>query len=313
MVGGAAPAVARSEGSRTVEPLSQPPLTAFGSSGPRRWLPLRPVVCQHRRESQRLILAVAGRVRTGSAVVLGAGRCQEIPLAELAGRFESVTLNDVARPPLDVALAGLPSEQAGRVRLRVDDLTGSTAAFLEGVAAYLGRTEDPAEAVEGLAQLADAARPAMPPWGAAHDLVIASCVLCQLHNVACNGAMTRFDARFPGHGPLLRQSRRWVQAVYDLARRMEEAFITGLLGLLAPGGRLYLSETIHGCFVHLSAAGGWMTEGSYRMTRTTRLADYLDARFRVEEQGQWAWVADPPGEGQVGRVYSVQGLMLSAG
>jgi hypothetical protein len=100
--------------------------------------------------------------------------------------------------------------------------------------------------------------------------------------------------------------------MYGLAHRMEVAFIDSLPGMLAPNGRIFLSETVQGCFLHPSPDGQWMTDGMYRMTRTTQLRDYIDDRFRVEHHGKWVWVMEPATEnGQVGRLYNVQALVLS--
>jgi hypothetical protein len=55
-----------------------------------------------------------------------------------------------------------------------------------------------------------------------------------------------------------------------------------------------------------------MTDGMHRTTHTTQLRDYLDDRFRVEQQGKWTWVILPDeGAGKTGRLYNVRALTLS--
>jgi len=94
---------------------------------------------------------------------------------------------------------------------------------------------------------------------------------------------------------------------------MEDAFIDALPGLVTPGGRIYLSDTVQAAFLHPTPEGDWLTEGVYRMTRTAELGDYLDDRFQVEQQGRWLWVIDPSTEaGRVGRISHVQGFVLSS-
>ncbi len=204
--------------------------------GPRRWVRLSPISCSHRQSSRGMILRAAGRVRPGRAIALGAGRCREIPLAELADRFEHVTLVDVDAAMLDDALtsSGLEGARAARVERRVADLTGVTDRFLEGVDGGLAAT--PEEAVARLARLAQDTQPEAFAADGTYDLVVASCVLCQLHLGACHGAASRFAARFPDRVPLLSQSSAWFHALYGLARRMEDAFVEALYGLVAPGG-----------------------------------------------------------------------------
>jgi hypothetical protein len=261
-----------------------------------------------------MILEAAGKVNAGRAIIVGAGRCQEIPLLELAGRFGSVVLNDRDESLLEEALAvsGLVGGPGSKIQRCVADLTGVTGDFLRAVSDYLATANDPASAIGGLASLAEAARPTGFRTDQTYDLVIASCVLCQLHVAACNRASELFEARFPGRGHSLRGSESWVQAVYQLARRMEQVFIDTIHGLVEPGGRIYLSDTVQGGFVYVTPEGRWVTDGVDRMTRTTELSDYFDGRFQVEQRGRWHWIIDPAREpGGVGRFYNVQGLALS--
>jgi SAM-dependent methyltransferase len=291
-----------------------PPPIAVAPAGPRRWVRLAPIPCPHRQASRGMILQAAGRVRPGRAIALGAGRCREIPLAELADRFEHVTLVDLDAAMLDDALAGagLEGSRGARVERRVADLTGVTDRFLEGVDGCLAAT--PEESVERLARLAQATRPEAFAADGTYDLVIASCVLCQLHLAACHGAAARFASRFPGQGPLLSQSSVWFHALYGLARRMEDAFVEALRNLVAPGGRIFLSDTVQGALLHPAPDGHWMTEGLFRMTRTPLLSDYLDGRFRVEDRGGWHWIEEPSGApGQPGKLFNVQALVLAVG
>ena len=83
---------------------------------------------------------------------------------------------------------------------------------------------------------------------------------------------------------------------------MEAQFIDDLELLVAPAGRIYFSDTVQMCYVHGTPEGGWKSDGIYRMTRTTDLADYVRERFHYEQLGQWPWVIEAPAQaGQVGR------------
>ncbi len=108
------------------------------------------------------------------------------------------------------------------------------------------------------------------------------------------------------------QAQPWVQAMFGLARRMENAFIDALHDLAAPGGRIYFSDTVQCAHLHPDAEGFWRSEGFLRMTRTPQLNDYLDGRFRIEQAGRWHWVMEPEKRsGVVGRLYRVQAFVLS--
>ncbi|HWE40402.1 MAG TPA: hypothetical protein VG406_27870 [Isosphaeraceae bacterium] len=288
----------------------EPPSVAFPTGAPGRWVRLPPIEDTHDRESRGLILDAADRVRPGRAIALGAGHCREIPLVELCRRFEHLTLNDHDGPALEAALrdSGL---DAGKDRLLVADLTGVTAAFVREVGRSLDATADPGAAIDQVAQVADSTRPEAFRTDGSYDLVVASCVLGQLHVAACNRAIQLFVAKFPARVDEFRHSDRWTRAMYGLARRMESTFIDSLHGLAEPDGRIVLSESVRFCFLYPSGDGGWMTNGFYRMTRTTRLTDELDDRFVVERRGRWSWIVDPPAApGQVGRLFDVEGLLL---
>jgi hypothetical protein len=225
-----------------------------------------------------------------------------------------VVLNDHDESLLEEALtaSGLARGPGSKFQRRVADLTGVTGYFLQAVTDYLATANDLASAIAELVSLADATRPTEFRTGQTYDLVIASCVLCQLHIAACNRASELFDDRFPGRGDALRTSESWVQAVYQLARRMEQSFINTIHGLVGSGGRIYLSDTVQGGFVYVTPEGRWISDGVYRMTRSTELSDYLDGRFQVEQRGRWHWITGLSQQpGGVGRFYNVQGLILS--
>jgi hypothetical protein len=298
-------------------PANNVPQTAVAAEGDRRWVRVPAVACDHVRFSTQFILEAARATPGDDAIVLGAGRCQEIPLAALADRFPRLTLNDHDESLLDAALAESGLVDAGRapaVTKLAADLTGVTLAFLGMVDAVLaGAGDTSAEAVaERLAKVADATTPVPFSTGRRHDLVVASCVLCQLHLSAWKQAVTRFGARFPGREAVLQQSPAFVPAMFRLARRMEDTFVDALHGLVAPRGRIFFSDTVHCAMLHGDPGGGWLTEGFLRMTRTPELNDYLDGRFRIEQAGRWHWVMEPSKqEGRVGRLFRVQAFVLS--
>ncbi len=296
--------------------VTEPPIVAFGAGGPRRWIRLTPVPCQHVRSSGALIDLASSSVRPGEAIVLGAGRCQEIPLGAMVDRFHRVTLVDQSAGLLEEAVTsrGLGVDQNKKIQTIITDMTGVTAGFLGQVAERLDLPGDlSAElAAEGIASLAESIEPAPFTTGQRYDLVVASCVLCQLHLETCNRTIALFARKFPGQEAVLRQSPAWIHALYGLARRMEETFLEALYGLAAPAGRIYLSDTVQSAFLHPTPEGDWITDGVYRMTRTVRLSDYLDNRFRIEREGSWHWIIEPSkSAGMVGRIYNTQGLVLS--
>ncbi len=152
------------------------------------------------------------------------------------------------------------------------------------------------------------------------NLVIASCVLSQLHNGPWHEALRLMSEYFPSAAERFRSSQRTADVFLPLARTIEARFVDRLAAWTAPGGRIYLSESVQMCFVEPDGAEHWSTEGTLRMTRTTDLADYLDRRFHIEQTGRWNWLVDADTlaaeTGRVkaerpGRLFDVQGLLLS--
>jgi hypothetical protein len=129
-------------------------------------------------------------------------------------------------------------------------------------------------------------------------------------------AVRLYGERFPQEVDAFRQSQQTATAFFDLARTMERRWIDWLTTITARHGRIFASESVQMCFIEPGegpdAANQWSTVGTLRMTRTTNLADYFDGRFQVQQADRWNWVIDPPQKpGQRGRLFDVQGLILS--
>lgn len=274
---------------------------------------LTPVPSQHVEESRRLIESAGETVEPRRAVVLGAGNCAEIPLAHLAARFDEIVVNDMDEKLLEQGLAAAELDTASRekIRLHVADLTGVTETLLAKIASSLEHAETPEAAIDEIARLVDEEPVPGAQIEGKYELVVASCVLSQLHFALLHGAGNLFESRFPEHLETLRSSVRWTGALYQMARRMEARLIDDLAQLLAEGGLIYLSESAQMCYIKLAADGMWETEGTYRMLRTQDITDYLDRRFATIAQGRWHWVVSPPEKPEdVGRLFDVQAVVL---
>jgi hypothetical protein len=276
---------------------------------------LEPITSRHVEQSRRMILQAAARAGQGRAVILGAGACEEIPLLELTGQFAEVTLNDIEAAPLHQAIAALPADVALRTKLRVHaaDLTSATEKSLAGIDTVLADATDSAQAIAAMGRALDDTQPDEFPIDGQFELVVASCLLSQLHFALTHAAAARFAARFPEQAESLARSDAWKKSLYAAARRMEDRFIADLAALAMPRGAIYLSESAQMCYVRLAPDGAWQTDGTYRMLRSTNLEDYIRGRFAVIERGRWEWVVSPPKkQGDTGRLYDVQALVLQA-
>jgi hypothetical protein len=276
---------------------------------------LDPVACRHRIETRRLVLRAAEQVAPARALVLGAGQCAEIPLAEIAARFARVTLNDIAREPLETALAGVDAASRTKITLHVEDLTGVVERLFGRIRERIASARDAAAASAAMSRLLDARRRRRPAIAGPFDLVIASCVLSQLQFSLTRRCDELFERRFPGQLRTLRDSPPWKAGLRKLTPRMKAAFLGDLEWLTAPGGLIVLSDTVQVCFVAQTAEGRWKTLGTFRTLRaTSRLKDVLDERFHILDEAHWKWVRSAPsGPGKPGRFYDVEGLVIRPG
>ncbi len=280
--------------------------------------------------SSRLILAaaeaalaepLAPAAGARQAIVLGGGACREIPLEDLASRFDRIVIDDI-KPPADSAAlveSRIGSADAARLQWRTRDLTGQIACLGEAWRRALDRESTAAAAIEAMSQVAaaplgaghEASASAGDPSGERYTLVVASCLLSQLHAPAWQVARDLFAQRFPQATRELAESKLWFDSLALLARALERRFVADLPSLVAPGGRIYLSESVRVSFLNWAGPATWSTRGGLRMTATGDLADYLDSRFVIQTRDRWAWIVapeEPPGP--QGKAFDVQGLVL---
>lgn len=272
---------------------------------------LEPTPCRHVEMSHELIGAAALEAPPGRALVVGAGACREIPLAQLARRFDTVALQDQDGDALADAVASLgDAEVKATVMTELRDLTGITAALVAGAEQALPAAGSAEHAIAALIELVDRASFAVAPPAPVWDLVVASCVGSQLHIRALQEMTRRYRERFADQAALLEQSAAWADAMLRLSWRLQDAFIDHLLGLVAPDGRLYLADTVQVGMLYLRLTGGWRTPGWYRMTRERILAAMLPAAARPLHGGQWPYVVAPPSFDAAGLVYNVHAVIL---
>jgi len=280
---------------------------------PRRYR-IPPTENRHEIDSRRLILQAAETVKPGRVVVLGAGKCDEIPLKELVARFERVVLIDLEVNLIESAVAACEFSPEDRANIEIieGDVTGLTNQVVASVSDAIASSTGAQEALLAMSEAIGLAETASLPIVGKFDLVVASCVLCQLHLAAMHRSQSVFTERFPDQEALLKSTPAWTAALEGMARRMEAEFIDHLIDWTEPQGQIFLSETVSVAFVELLADGGWSSAGNWRLLKSQKLTDYFDARFRVETRARWPWVVRPPQKpGDQGRLFEVHAAVLS--
>lgn len=135
----------------------------------------------HIEQSHRGILKAADLAK-GKAVatVLGSGVAAEIPLAELARRFDRLILVDMDGPSMLESLEQVPLELRPKVELRVMDVTSFAAALMERLGEAIGASSTAEEAFRRYDTIFNGLALGKPVNLPPSDLVVSSLVLAEI-------------------------------------------------------------------------------------------------------------------------------------
>jgi hypothetical protein len=289
------------------------------TQGPQRRAWLRQHSPQHLEQSAALILH-ALRLRPASAsrsiLILGAGACTEVPVAELARDSDEVVLADLDLASMQQGRNELSSPKLRkRVRLLECDISG-------GVSVNLKRQVErqPWEKLvsQGARAVFDAAAHCLdvcpvpdPPQieglvTGEFGIVISSLILTQLFSYTLLDMLDHIQRIAPTYLGEQERHRRYQDAAQAFRVRVIQAHLHLLRALLDMGGIAVLLSDIRGfAFEH---------DVEHRRTiplvpRT--LPDLVKENFSVIEETHWEWLSDLPGEGKLGRGYEVVGYVLA--
>lgn len=245
----------------------------------------------HARHNRAFILDAAARVeRPRLAVVLGAGKAYDLPLEDLAKRFERVVLVDIDAGALAATISSAIRDPASRRRMemRPMDVTGVTARLARGIEAALS-SSSPEEALEALCRSYRlAAPPRFVDASERADLLVSGLVLSQLGLQPKLAAKRHFERRF---GSIPRESElRWSFAWDELELRLQQDHVNALaeqadLAVLT-------SDVVH----HATEGESWSVIGADRLEE--RVPQFQEILARAS----WSWPrirARPDGRGGV--------------
>ena len=223
----------------------------------------------HARRSKAFILDAASRAaRRGLAVVLGAGKAYDLPLEELAGRFERLVLIDIDADALEATCAATIRERRN-VELRPMDVTGVTARLARGIASALDAPA-PQKAFEALCRSYRLA--SLPRFvDERADLLVSGMVLSQLGLQPKLAAKRLYEARFGAPFP-----QAWAQPWDVLERQLQQDHIDAL------GAQAALT-VLTSDVVHRSGGEAWSVIGAQR------LAERIPPSLRVLAHAAWTW------------------------
>ena len=250
-----------------------------------------------------------------SILVLGAGACTEVPLAELARGSDEVVLAD-----LDLASMQQGREELlfpilrKRVRLLQCDITG-------GVSINLKRLieQQPWEKLvsQGARAVFDTAAhcleqcpipdpPEIADLGTGEfGVVISSLLLTQLFSYPLLDMLDHIQRIAPTYLTEQERHRNYQDAAQSFRIRVIGAHLHLLRELLDTGGSVVL----------LTDVRGFAFEHDIEQRRSIplvprSLSELIREKFTLLEEAHWEWLSDLPDEGRLGRGYEVAGYLL---
>ncbi len=290
---------------------------------PRSWL--RQHSPQHLQQCTALmLLALQKRQQSAShsTLVLGAGACTEVPLAELARDSDEVVLADYDLASMRQGRDELTTPSLrNRVRLLACDISGGASADLSRL---IKQQSWDKLVPQGARIVFDAAArcleqcpvPDPPEIEGLHagefGVVISSLVLSQLFSYPLLDVLDHVQRISPEYLGEQERHRRYQEAAQTFRVRVIEAHLHLLRDLVDVGGIVVLLSDVRG-FVFADSA----TENDGQHRRTLPIvprgfAELVRESFGVLEERHWEWITDLPEQVKVGRGYEVGGYVLSS-
>lgn len=251
-----------------------------------------------------------------SALVLGAGACTEVPLADLARDADEVVLVDLDLTSLQQARDELSSPALRkRVRPLTGDITGGVSAQLNRLLAQQSwNTLLP----QGARAVFDAAAFCLeecpvpdPPYLEELDegefgVVISSFVLSQLFSYPLLDALDFIQRLAPHMLGEQERHRRYQDAAQSFRTRIIQAHLHLLRSLLDTDGLAVLLTDLRGFVFNDPEAEDRRTIPLVPRT----FPELVEQNFTIGEQAQWEWITDLPEKEKLGRGYEVVGYLL---
>jgi len=255
-----------------------------------------------------------------STLVLGAGACTEIPLAELTRNSDEVVLADYDLASMQQGRDEL-SSPALRKRVRVVscDISGGVSANLNrliGQQHWHKLANHSAQVVfDILVHCLEQCDVPDPPeieglYTGEFGVVISSLVLSQLFSYPLLDLLDHIQRIAPAYRGAQERHRRYQEAAQSFRVRIIQGHLHLLHELLDVEGIVVLLSDVRGFVFEVFG-----TENDSQPRRTLpivpfSLPELVRESFHIIEEQHWKWITDLPGEGKLGRGYEVVGYVL---
>lgn len=255
-------------------------------------------------------------------LVLGAGACTEVPLADLARRSDEVVLADLDLLAMEQARAELDSPALRRaVRLVQCDLTGGVSLKLHSLLG--GRQHWRELASQGARAVFDAAAQRLdgcpvpdPPvveglFPGDAGVVISPLTLTQLFSYPLLDILDHVQQLDPALVGEQERHHRYQAAAQAFRTRVILAHLHLLRDLVDDGGLVVLLSDVQGFAFDVTD-----TDHDAEHRRSIPLVpraffELVRDNFTVVEERQWEWITDLPERDRPGRGYEVVGYLLT--
>ena len=254
-------------------------------------------------------------------IVLGAGACTEISLAELARAADEVTLVDLDAAAMQRAYDELAATTLQkRVGLLERDLSGGVSAHLDRLLrgqpwetlAAQGADAVFAAAAHCLDQCVVPDPPLIDGLGRGdYGLVISALVMTQLFSYPLLDVLDLVQRVAPQWLGDQERQRGYQEAAQAFRARVIRAHLRLLRGLLDRGGLVVLLTDIRG---FAFTTHGTDHDAAHRQAMPLVPRTFFDIvreQFTIREERHWEWISDLPTNDRPGRGYEVVGYVLA--
>ena len=279
---------------------------------------------QHLRECAALMLRALDLrppSTSRSTLILGAGACTEVPLADLARHSDEVLLADLDLAAMERACAELASPTLRKqVHLLQCDLTGGVSASLRRLLERYDWRELVSQGgravFDAAAQCLDDCPVPDPPtidglYSGGSGVVISSLTLTQLFSYPLLDILDQVQRLAPSLIDAQERHHRYQAAVQSFRTRVILAHLHLLRALVDTGGLVVLLCDVRGFAFNTSGA-----DSEDRHRRAIPLVprifpELVQDSFRILEERHWDWISDLPEKDKLGRGYEVVGYLLT--
>ena len=256
-----------------------------------------------------------------SSLVLGAGACTEVPLADLCRSCDEVVLADLDLTAMKQGRDELASATLRKqIRLVMCDISGGVSSNLARLLEQQNWQEHLSQGVHAVFDAAASCLEHCPVPDPPHlqelatgdsGLIISSLILTQLFSYPLLDVLDSLQRLSPSLLNEQERHRRYQDAAQNFRIRIINAHLHLLRTLVDTGGVIVLLTDIRGFVFTIH---GTDHDAAHRralplVPRT--FPDLVHAAFEIVEEVHWEWLTDLPTKDRPGRGYEVVGYLLT--